>query len=257
MAESDERALAIRSTDGAVSFTVTNLKIDKGPGLSVEPNPEPGEDPDGATCIVVASGVKFSATVTATGAAPPGAWMAGWIQTLYRCSQSVTYQSPGGAARGKMVSALDRPRADGDSSQDEHWAWYESPGDCAPGVPATVKLKDEPNTPFHPQYDGQAAPWITGWNAVAVAGTMPFCSWLVAEHTGTKEIVYLHHIAWTVDFGVTLSGGKLSGAPAGGTVITSQGPGKGGQEPCLEPEAIEAESYPFEPDADLRRLKPA
>lgn len=274
MTEGNEQGHGLKGKDRMSGFSVTDLNILVEPGLSVS-NSFTDEDPDKADLAVAADGIKFSATVTVPADEMAGTWHVGWIQTIYPCRQSVTYKNPSGPGLGNMVSTLSRAMADGDAAEDsgeshdgsdesqdgdetggaEHWAWYEDPAECNAGGSVSVSMDDQPNVPFHTQYKGSNAPWIAGWHAMAVAGQKPFCTWLAAE-APDGEIVYLYHVAWTVDFGATLDSGKLTEA-TGGTLTRKKGEGKGDDEPCLESKTIADEDPPFLPDEELEKLKPA
>ena len=274
MTDGNEQGYGLKGKDRMSGFSVADLSITVKPDLCVS-NRFTDEDPDHANLAVAADGVKFSVTVTVPATEMAGSWHVGWIQTIYPCSQSVTYKDPSGPGQGNMVSTLNRAMADGDASEDSgeshdggdeshdgdetgdagHWAWYEDPAECNAGDSVSVAMDDQPNVPFHTQYKGTNAPWIAGWHAVAVAGQKPFCTWLAAE-APDGEIVYLYHVAWTVDFGATLAGDKLTEA-TGGTLIRKEGEGKGDDEPCLESRTIADEDPAFLPDEELKKIKRA
>lgn len=273
MTEGNEQRHGLRGEGRMGGFSVADLSITVKPGLCVS-NRFTDEDPDGADLAVAADGAEFSAMVTVPATEMAGTWHVGWIQTIYPCSQSVTYKDSSGPGLGNMIATVSRAMADGDASEDsgeshdggdeshggdesgdaEHWAWYEDPTECNAGGSVSVAMDDQPNVPFHAEYKGSKAEWIAGWHAVAVSGQKPFCTWLVAE-APDSEIVYLYYVAWTVDFGATLASGELTKA-TGGTFIIKQGEGKGDYEPCLESRTIADEDPRFLPDEELKKAKP-
>lgn len=260
MAEPDQsrRAASFTSADGAFTFTVEPVAIVlKDVALTTK---HAGDDQDGAPNQVTC-GVKFTATVGLAGPGSGRSWRTGWIQTIYPCGQSVTYQDPAGQKRGAMVSTQPAPMRDGDwpTSGGQRCIWYDTESSSAPielGKPVKIGLSDQPNVPYHPKYKGQAAPWITDWNAIEVSGEKPFCSWLVAEAAEDDgELIYLYYIAWTCKYYASFADGKA--VLKGGVTLVEHGFGAGKFTPCLDLDPIDENTFPFLPDEKLLAAKPA
>lgn len=251
------------SVDGKTVFDLIDIKVNPTAPTGLEVTTEyQDDDQDGASHQLASRGIAFSGTVRLTASPDPAAWTVGWIQTLYTCQQAVTYQSPDDKSRqGAMVSDVTRKMRDGDLVDPNDTVphiWVESGSSSTEiqvGASEEVAMDDNPNVPFHPQYAGQKAPWINGWKAVEISGSKPFCSWLIAYANATREIVYLYYVHWRVDFvGRLDSAGDM--APAGGgTTVVSHGVGKGTDDPVLDDDPIEEDTFPFEPDAALLSFK--
>src|SRR5256885_1117939 len=99
MTEGSEQGHGLKGKDRMSRFSVADLSITVKPDLCVS-NRFTDEDPDKADLAVAADGVEFSATVTVPVAEMAGIWHVGWIQTIYPCGQSVTYQNPSGPGLG-------------------------------------------------------------------------------------------------------------------------------------------------------------
>lgn len=252
MSVNDPRHNTAKGAGGTSDVKLIEVKVGAGSGLSVDLPKK-----DGGSYALTSERITFSATVEVAATAE-GEWTMGWIQTIYPCSQSVTYQNPDGTVQGNMTSTVGAAEADGVSQEDTgHWAWNEpNPDTCLPGKPVTVHADDQPNVPFSEPYNGRkGAEWIKGWNAIATSGRMNFCTWLVAE-APNKNIEYLYYVVWHVDFGATLKNGKIVKS-TGGLAVTEKGEGKGPFEPTLCPKVIQSDEHPYLPDQALVAAKPA
>jgi hypothetical protein len=265
MSQEDVREFTVKGEGDAGDFKLSALKLDALPGLKVtttDPRDlELQKSSDFADHQLESYGVDFWITVTVPATAASGMWRVGWIQTIYPCHQSATYQDPSGKRQGKMTATVANAMSDGIRVRGEHkghWAWAEDIDDiatCEAGGSVTAKTGDQPNVAFHRQYQGNAVEWIKGWKAVATSGTSSFCTWLVAE-APDGTISYLYHVVWHVDFGTTLKDGTIAES-TGGTFITGQGPGKGDLEPCIAVRVISDQEPPYLPDQDLLAANPA
>jgi hypothetical protein len=241
MSENDAHGSSITSKSGTRDVELIEVKVDAQPDLYVDPPRKAN-----GSYAVKAHRIEFSATVKVAETAADGSWNVGWIQTMYPCSHSVTYQSPSGPAQGKMTATVPAPVADGIFQENGHFAWSEHVPDVGEaGQQVTATADDEPSVPFRKEHDGKEADWMKGWTAVATSGSMLFGTWLVAESPG-GAIEYLYHVAWHIDFGTTLADGKIVAA-TGKLAITSKGAGQGALKPCLSASVINDDPPRYEP----------
>jgi len=246
MSDSDLQGNTTKTAGGTGDMQLIKVNVDANPGLSVK-----APKKKGGSYALGTEGIKFCGTVKVAETAAKGDWSVGWIQTIYPCGQSVTYQNPAGTAQAKMTSTVAEAEADGISQEDtRHWAWSEHvPDICQPGESVTASADDQPNMPFREPYDRDKPEWIKGWKAIATSGSMQFCTWLVAE-APTKNIEYLYHVVWHVDFGARLKDGAIEEI-TGKLAVTGQGEGKGPCAPCLSAKVIDSDEHPYLPDQDL------
>jgi hypothetical protein len=242
MSENDAHGSSGTSKSGTGDVELIEVTVDAQPDLYVAPPRKAN-----GSYAVKAHRIEFSATVKVAETAAEGTWKVGWIQTIYPCSHSVTYQSPSGPAQGKMTATVPAPVADGVSQEDTgHFAWSEHvPDEGEAGQQVTATADDEPSVPFRKEHDGKEADWMKGWAAVATSGSMSFGTWLVAESPG-GAIEYLYHVDWHVDFGTTLADGEIVAA-TGKLAITKRGPGQGDLKPCLSPSVINDDPPRYQP----------
>jgi hypothetical protein len=142
MSENDAHGSSGTNKSGTGDVELIKVKVDAKPDLYVDPPRKAN-----GSYAVKAHRIEFSATVKVAETAAEGSWKVGWIQTIYPCSHSVTYQSPSGQAQGKMTATVPAPVADGVSQANTgHFAWSEHvPDEGTAGQLVTTTADDEPS----------------------------------------------------------------------------------------------------------------